>query len=277
MRLLGAISLSIAIIGVPLGCAREGDSAMQTSTAMPKLTRENLQSLGFKPSQNDPDSDNLENVPLADVSRKLGFSLADLQPTRNQPPHSDVRTVNVRGMCFIVRSEVRNNQGNIVPHSLDNPDAICSISVSFKQISEPRYKPTDNSPRMSIRSIAVPQQPRKGIQLTFELAAGGEAPVAVSQQQFSVQLSRANQLSDTYTGQAQFSKETPQVITVLLGNPVVLSVDAFTDGDNGGLLTNLPSGEYVVHIEIGGRKSQEFDYQWTSRPVHSDQRKVVLD
>jgi len=266
----------LGLFGMLLGCSSKGDRTMQTPHSTEKITREYLLSRGFKQSVTDPDIFEAENVRVVDMAHKLGFSLTDLLPTSNQALESDERTVKIKDLEFLVRSEVRDHNDHIIHGSLDNPDAICTVSVSVKQALSQKYLVTDSFPGLCIKAVNVAQDASKSLQISFELFADGKKPLAVYQSQFSVHLARLNQPFEFCSGDILFPKETPQVITVLPGKPIIITVIAFANKDTDKLWNSLPAGEYVLSIEIGGSKEQNYDYQWVSSPVDSDKYQLFI-
>jgi hypothetical protein len=96
-----------------------------------KAARERLLAQGFKPDPAGSYMVILSNVRLSDAARILSLSPAALKPVLSQPPDSDVRTASLGDMYVLVYSEVRDNEGRVVPGSLDDPQAICTVRVGF--------------------------------------------------------------------------------------------------------------------------------------------------
>lgn len=111
-----------------------------------KITKEFLSSHGFVESEDGSDIYSLRNVRLGDISQELGFSLSDLQPTPSQQSFSDVRIVKIRDLYFVIRSEVRDQDGKILPNSLNNPDAICTVSVALDQVKNEAVRKNIEAP-----------------------------------------------------------------------------------------------------------------------------------
>src|SRR3972149_3043716 len=102
----------LGLFGMLLGCSSKGDRTMQTPHSTEKITREYLLSRGFKQSVTDPDIFEAENVRVVDMAHKLGFSLTDLLPTSNQALESDERTVKIKDLEFLVRSDRKSTRLN---------------------------------------------------------------------------------------------------------------------------------------------------------------------
>lgn len=97
------------------------------------VTAEFLTEHGFTESEGGPDIFSLPNVRVGDAARDLGFSLSNLRHTPSQPEGSDVRTVKIRNLFFVVRARTAVVDGEPVAESLDKPDSICTISVALNQ------------------------------------------------------------------------------------------------------------------------------------------------
>jgi len=101
----------------------------QSQVVTPKF----LTSRGFVRSKADVNLYVLKSVRLKVAADRLGFPLDAMKPTVSQPAYSDIRTVQVRNLFFIIESEVRDCQNRIIRWSLDKPDAMCSVKVSLAQ------------------------------------------------------------------------------------------------------------------------------------------------
>lgn len=119
---------------------RVEDAKQQVDSGTNRVTPAFLRAHGFSPTASDPDIFTLKNVRLADVARGLDFSPSDLRPTPSQPIHSDVRIVRIRDLYFVVESEVRDADGNVISGSLAQSNAVCTISVGLKQVVPPELR-----------------------------------------------------------------------------------------------------------------------------------------
>ena len=164
--LLGSAVLLLSLIvadtagsGAESAASRDKkEGHMESATAMPKLTRENLLAHGFKQSEKTKDSFVAEHVRLGDVESALGFQITALRPTVSQDMHSDTRHGLVEGKQVLIKSEVRDEKGQIVRKSLDKPDATCTVYVWVKKYVPP--KPplrSDSTPRVQVKSVTVPK------------------------------------------------------------------------------------------------------------------------
>ncbi|MHB1035370.1 MAG: hypothetical protein ACYC35_11380 [Pirellulales bacterium] len=270
------VGVLFGLAGMSLACARKGDDPMEESIApAPRVTREYLLAHGFKQSATDPDIYNREHVRLANIARDLGFSLKDLRPTVNQDSNSDVRTVEVGDLTFIVESEVRDNNGNIVSGSLDRPDAICTIGVSLPQLAGREYLKTDSVLRLHIKSVVMPKDKSKPWQVTFELAASGQKLVAIPRGDFTVGLSRKTPPPSAMVMYVLFPEKTPEVIAVSPRKPMVFTLDVPPDAIPEELRA---SGDYALQVVIsrGKRQQQTVDYEWQGRGYSSDEYRFLV-
>lgn len=69
------------------------------------------------------------DMQLSALLTLLNCSLADLKITPGQSMRSDVRLIERRGYIFIVRSNVRDSDGEVIPESLAFEDATCSVTA----------------------------------------------------------------------------------------------------------------------------------------------------
>ena len=209
-------------------CSDEYKLTMKKNTpSVPRVTPKYLVAHGFKEMPGEASVFMREHVRLDDVLGDLGVPLASLRPTVNQPAHSDVRTAHFNGLYVLVRSEVRDRKGRIVEHSLDGPDAICTVQISF-QGPKHEYLKTDSSPRMHIKSVLVPEDHSKPLQVDFELRAAGKKPVAILQSNFHVYLAGGS--IPPHTGlDSSFPEKTPQIIIVSSGKPAVFRLSVPVD------------------------------------------------
>jgi hypothetical protein len=265
------VGVLFGCLGMTLACSQKEDDLKQQVPPGSKITREYLLSHGFNESDDSPATFTREHVRLQDVLRDLGCPLAALHPTVNQDSHSDKRTADVQGIYVIVDAEVFDNKDYVGKHSLDNPDAICTVRVFLKQIPERKYLKTDSVPRLRIKSVTVPEDGAKSLHVTFELAATGQKPLAIAKHDFLSSLTGTNLPSYPILG-VGFPDEAPEIISLSPSKPIVLRVTVPLDA-------GVPSGEYVLRIRIGSIKSrgpQRFDYDWQGREYLSENFKFVI-
>ena len=106
-----------------------------------RVTPEFLVDRGFIQGKSDTNLYTLGQVTLEEAARRLGFSTSQMRPTPSQSIDSDIRIVKVRNLLFVIRSEMRDSRGRVISGSLDNPDALCSVSVSLAQVSNGKLIP----------------------------------------------------------------------------------------------------------------------------------------
>jgi hypothetical protein len=257
-----------------LGCSNEVKHAKQSHSSTNKITSDYLLSCGFKQCVDDPDTYEIKHMHLADMAYKMDFSLVALRPTLNQSRSEDIRTVKIKSLAFVVESEERDRDGKIVPDSLDNPDAICTISVSLRQVSTPEYLAFDSDPSLHIKTATVQQNGSLSIHISFEFSASGLTPLAVSRTQLTVSLSGNN----TYyrSRNVSFDTGTPEMIVVKPGEPLEITITASDFFDEIKQSNDLPAGQYALSIGIyPDGKEQHFDYQWQGE-THSDDYKFDI-
>jgi hypothetical protein len=268
------VGVLLGLLGTSLACAQKEDDMKKKTPSTPTIARDYLLANGFSESKESrPGAFIREHAHLRNVMRTIGVPLAALRSTRSQPAHSDVRTANCNGLYVIVRSEVRNQKGSIVSHSLDDPEAICTVEVWIEG-PDRGYQKTDGAPRLQVKSVAVPEDRSQPLEIEFALAATGKKPVAILQSDFRVQLTGGNIPPHTGFG-FYFPEGTPQIVIVSPGKPALfkLHVPVETVGP-------LSSGKYAVRIRIGsdkGREPPRFDYEWEGVEHSSDEYKFVIE
>ena len=105
-------------------------------------------------------------------------------------------------------------------NSLDNLDAMCTVTVTLDQTPKREYLKTNSSPRIQIKSV-VPDKKANRLQVTFEVSAIGSKPLAISQRWFNSIIVGRDASSDR-TFSADFPKGTPEFISILPDKPAVL-------------------------------------------------------
>ena len=130
------IVLVTIIASLLAGCTAHQPEITHESKAV--VTQEFLSEHGFWESEGGRGVFSLLDVRLGDASRDLGFALADLRRTPSQPRFSDVRNVRIRNLHFVVRARIQAIDGKKVVDSLDDPDAMCTISVAIQQVPPER-------------------------------------------------------------------------------------------------------------------------------------------
>ena len=262
------VGILVAVCGTTLGCREDKD-------------REYLLARGFKPSPDDRNIYKLEHVRLGDVSRDLGFPLLALEPVIADTS-SDHRGVQVNGRYFVIKSEVRNKAGRIVEGSLDDPNAICTVSTALVRGRLREYVKPQSDPRMRIISVTVPKDRDKPLQITFELAADGATPLKVGQTDIAIGFASAGRSPKDFP--RLFTKlpdGTPVYIIVSPGKPIVLTAIS-PRPIKGGRATrerwsDLPPGEYVLCVGISSIEGEgsNVDYYWVGIKFSDDYKLVV--
>ena len=266
------VALLYMLLGTSLACAQKGDDVEKGSPSAPKLTREYLLAHGFKELADFPGVFVREHVRLGDVARAIGVQLSDLRQPLNADNHNTVKTAEVRGVKVVFRAEVEHSDGR--KHSLDNPDAMCSVDVVCRK-PQREYLKTDSSIRLRIRSVEVPEDRADPLQVTVELAATGKKPVALFDSDFYVDLTGGNISPGRGFGYI-LPEGTPEKITISPSNPSVFKLGVPV----GEAIGSLSPGKYAVRVGIGGhhkpRGRQSLDYQWQGKGYWSDEYKFIV-
>lgn len=131
-----AILILVAVGYLANGCAGIPTPAKPATDG--GITRAYLVAHGFVESKDSPGIFSLANVRIGEAARNLGFSLADLRPTPSQPPGSDIRTVPIRNLHFVLYARTTQLDGRTVADSLNDPNSICTIRVALEQVPPER-------------------------------------------------------------------------------------------------------------------------------------------
>jgi hypothetical protein len=270
------VGVLLGLLGASLACAQKEDDMKKKTSSTPTVTRDYLLANGFRESKEGrPGAFVHEHAHLGNVMRTIGVPLAALRPTVSQPNYSDVRTANSNGLYVLVRSEVRDKKGNIVSHSLDDPEALCAVEV---WIEGPKrdYKKTDGPPRLQVKSV-TPEDAGKSLQVMFEIAATGKKPVAIWwRTDLQFRLMGGNIPPGSELIGYSFPEKTPQKIIVSPGKPTAIQATVLVVESG---QAPLSPGEYALRIRIGPlkrREPQRFDYEWEGREHWSNEYKFVV-
>jgi hypothetical protein len=174
----------LGLMAASLACAQK-ENAMKRKSApsAPTVTREYLLAHGFKESADHPGAFAQEHVRLRDVLRDLGFRLSDLSPAVNAQRSNEVLTVEARGMYVLIRPEFRDSKqamgSGVVEEPLDDVDLLCAVRVWLNSAPRRRNLPTESAPQLTVKSVVVPSDRSKPLQVTFVLTADGKTPLAL--------------------------------------------------------------------------------------------------
>lgn len=255
------------------GGSCQGNHAPEAEASRSILYPEGLLSYGFKRSPTDPDYFTLEHARLADVARNMGFSPEYVQLMQREAGPTDSRAVMARGIYIVFTSETHDQNGNAVADSLNDPQAICTVSVSFAEKQSRNYLKIDARPSLRVTSVRQSQTTPSQLEITIELAATGSTPLTASKMQFRFRLSGAGSL---FSNPVFFNRDIPEPVIVMPGQPLTVTVGASTDDYVNDVLHPLHSGSYALTVSIGGEKDQKFDYQMWDLPIHSDVYDIVI-
>jgi hypothetical protein len=242
-----------------MGCA--GGQSKLTAADDTVITPQFLAEKGFTESKS---ICTLSPVTVTDAAKLLGFKLSDMHRTKNQSANSDIRTVDIRNLGFVITSLVTDAHGHVVPGSLDDPNALASVSVSLVQVARPKFRPTTSMPRLTITSARLPEENSKPLTVTLEIAADGkDDPIAVSRDRFTIFIFESDRKTQRYRGDADKSKKQSEWITIRPDEPQQLELTASApDSDSKKRLSALPAGKYFVRVELHhGSKEQRHDYE----------------
>jgi len=278
------VNTVFALAGLPLACAQQREGTEKDPSSTRKITAEYLLKHGFKQSATDSDRYERKHARVGDLARELGFSLETLYRPSNPGGFESQRTVKIGDYVFDLRAEFRDSNGNIsyesdsgtAPEVLDDPDAICTISVLLRP---PGHRPTrellktDGSPGLRIKSVVVPQDRSAPFSVEFELSATGTKPVAIAQSDFWITL-RGPGITPGLGFTPSFPEGTPRTIVVWPGKPDVFTLRVPVDQ-----VGRLVSGQYSVRLIISEIKvrPQSYDYEWNGRGHHSDDFTFVIE
>lgn len=151
-----------------------------------------------------------------------------------------------------------------------------AVLVSLNQPPPDRqYAKTDSVPHLGIKSVVMPKDKSKPWQITFELTATGKKPVAMSQGEFGVRVTRKAAPPLDICFYLLFPEQTPKVITVSPRKPMVFTVDVPPDAIPDDVFS---SGEYALQIVVsaGKRQKPSVDYEWEGIEHSSDKYKFVI-
>jgi len=138
-----------------------------------------------------------------------------------------------------------------------------------------RHVNAESSPRLRIKSVAIPQERSLPLRITLELAADGDTTIAVSQQQFSVQLFTDEQLA-AFISNASFATNAPLILRVSPHEPVTIILTTSADRFTRRLWSDVPPGKYLLRVYINSSKRRQFDSQWLGQ-THSDGYKLEVN
>jgi hypothetical protein len=142
-------------------------------------------------------------------------------------------------------------------------------------VAADRYLTTDSDPRLRIQSVEMPERKSEALTITLELGAKGKAPVALSQEQFSIHICTDEQ-PYRFVCDATFAANVPRVLLVTPEKASLLSVGTSTNrAKRSERWADLPPGKYTIRVYINSGKEREFDYQWLGQ-TYSDSYTLVI-
>lgn len=88
---------------------------------------------------------------------------------------------------------------------------------------QPQYRDTDSYPQLHVKVVSIPANKARPLKITLAVTCVGRAPVALSQDQFSVSISNQN-APYLFYGKATFSAETPRILRLNSNETILLIV-----------------------------------------------------
>jgi len=260
MRRLVTVGLVLAL-GRAFGDGEKAEPIAHVGGSNQEVSREYLLAHGFKRSARHPRTFVASGIRLGKAMRDLGICPSDIYPFPIEAPKFEVHAAIRYGSYVIyISSEMKDAAGRGVPGGLQDPNSLCTVSVVLDCAAP------DAQAVVRIRSVAVTDPDTRRLQVTFLLMAVGKTPLAFSQRQFSVFLSGGPLSDEVYGADVKFAKNTPTVITVSSGKPVVLTMSVagvLSDLKERVALASLAAGEYRVGVAVSNnpKKVREFDYE----------------
>ncbi len=129
--------------------------------------------------------------------------------------------------------------------------------------------PTTSYPLLQIKKVQILQDKSQPLQLILELIDKGKAPLALSQDQFSIHIF-TQESPYLLTGNVAFSREVPEIIKLNPQETVALNCKAPGDRFRSACWGDLKPGLYTLRIYINSTKSRKFDYQWLGQTSSDD-------
>jgi hypothetical protein len=257
---------AVILVSVMVPFAGQPGAVMSDQPSTKQITAEYLLAHGFRRAPGHSDLFVASNVKLSEISRALGFRRDALRPTAGLEAGTDSRSTQVGGVFIEVTSSVqRVRDGAVLEQQLDQPDAVCRVSVLLRPRSQPKYASASSRPRMQVISATTPVSSPKTLEVTFAVTAEGKGPVSFKLSQIGINISRPNVFENFGSPYLVFRKDTPNVIILRPGQAQVVLTAVISGGAE--LLDrwqNLAPGKYDVSVSIGNNTKalQSFDYQW---------------
>jgi hypothetical protein len=263
--LLSALPCATGFAADPANAQSEkkGGVTVKSAAKPPEITRAYLLAQGFKVSGKGSDFFVAERMRLGDAARKLGFAIESLKRLPNGPPDQDVRGVDLEGAQCVVTSERARGVHRVRPR-LDRPEMVCDVKVFLGKLRPPLK--TDSNPRVTVKSVIVPKDRTKPLQVTFEIAADGKLPLGLLFRQIDIRLTLGKSVLWETPGVPPEDFE--PIYLIKPGSPRTLTLEApdenlLEDGDWEG----LHSGKYAIQVVIDGQSvmaGEAFDYSWVN-------------
>src|SRR5262245_40773356 len=104
----------------------------------------------------------------------------------------------------------------------------CLVVSSTATVEAEPYVPTQGNPMLLIQQVTLHNHRSQPLGITFELAADGKGPVAVSQKQLSLHISTHDK-PYLFISDLRFPNKSPDVFVVTSTKPATLSAKSSDD------------------------------------------------
>ena len=134
------------------------------------------------------------------------------------------------------------------------------LAVASLAGQQPPYLSPDPAVKFQIKGVTVPTNLSQPLQVTFEMAATGKTPIAVSQDHFAFVMWRPGNFSEE-SGDLLFSNTVPNIlIAQSMSNITITATIASNDFHQS--WSHSGPGQYGMQIAIGSDKTRHFDYEY---------------
>ncbi|HXI71018.1 MAG TPA: hypothetical protein VNN22_11750 [Verrucomicrobiae bacterium] len=150
----------------------------------------------------------------------------------------------------------------------------CFVVCAFVAFAATHYLEPHGDLQLHIKSATSPIQKPESLQITLELSAIGQTPLALSQDQFAVEISAPR--SFAVKSDAFFGTNAPHIFTVLPGETNTITLGMSTNGvvfaDD---WKTAKLGKCFVQVHVGSSKWRHFDYEFMAQR-HSNRYEIEL-
>lgn len=135
------------------------------------------------------------------------------------------------------------------------------VTMALVVCGATQFQEPQGEPRLHIKSVTSPVSRPESLLATLEVFVIGATPVALSQDQFALELFQFHTV-DVYT-EALFGTNCPPIITLQPGttNTIVLGLST-NDVKFLSTWKALKPGTYTLIVHVGSGRRRHFDYQF---------------